>query len=160
MAAIWLLLLLTSPLLSKKGDGERAMGERQRSMFFPFYQESSSFPRNSTQQASVCISKSEPDHLTTPSCKRHWSVPASLVPEVEVGHGEGVRERVRNAQRIANLLLDALLPEKRFWWVWSVASWCQVPQAELSRRHLHGSLAHLYCFGTGPKRGCGMGAMG
>lgn len=112
MAARWLLLLLTSPLLSKKGDGERAMGERQRSVFFRFYQESSSFPRNSTQQASVC--KSEPDHLTTPSCKRHWSVPASLVPEVELGHGEGVRERVRNAQRTANLLLDALLPEKRF----------------------------------------------
>lgn len=55
-----------------------------------------------------------------------------------------------NAQRAANPLLDAVLPEERFCWVWSLASWCQVPQAELSHRPLNGSLARLCCFGAGP----------
>ena len=85
-----------------------------RSVFVPFYQENCSFPRNSTQQASLCISRSELGHVTTPSCKRNWSVPASLDSEVKAGHGEGVTEGVRNAQRTANLQFDALLPEERF----------------------------------------------
>lgn len=74
-----------------------------------FIRKAVAFPET-TEQASLCFSRSELGHLTILSYKRNWLVPASLVSEVEAGHGEGVR----NPQRTANLQLDALLPEERF----------------------------------------------
>ena len=94
MVARWLLLLLTSPLLSKKEDRKRAMVKDKRSILCLFIRKAIAFPETAApprrQLGSVYIRKSELDHLTTPSCKRNWLVPAFLVSEVDAGHEEGV----------------------------------------------------------------------